>query len=698
MPSMPTGYYNRFTSSDNYDEHLFRAGKVLQSAELNEIQSQLGYRIRSIGDTLFKDGAVIKNAQIVVDAESGTTILESGAVYLRGAVRGVAPKTITIPTTGTVSVGIYLVDTVVTELEDAALRDPAVGVRNYQEPGAARLMVETEWGYAGDGGQGDFYPVYTVIDGDVQSKEPPPQIDAISLAISRYDRQSSGGFYAVDGLSVLRLADDAGAQVYSVTEGTARVNGREVILSHARRVEYAAVPDTKLVNLEQHLASGGTERVDLNHSPVVSIQQISITKEKTVTVTHGAYTGIMDSLPDSPVVQLVEVKQGGTTYSSGVDYKLTSDKVDWSLAGAEPAPGSSYTVKYRYIATVSATSPDDTGFTVSDAVAGTLIQVTYEWAMPRIDRLCLNELGQTIWVKGTSAIALPKSPKIPKQLLGIATVYQNWNTTTRVVHDAVRVVPMNELVSMNSRIDTLFALMAEERLVLNASLSDPTAKKGVFSDAFYDDDLRDQGLEQTGAILNQELTLAFDVDVQHQQLSGLQSLDAKVITETEVTSGVAEVVISQPLRTSQMKINPYLSFAPLPGVARLSPAIDYWTEFQTTWLSPITRRIDDGSIRWTNPSEADRWIGAWDRNEVLPWVGDKGIQAYYDRATWIRMHSYDITTESVTQVENKLVGTKYVDLQFLRQISVRFDLSGFGPGETLTQVIFDGRSVAFSAP
>lgn len=690
MPTYPSGYYNRFDPSKNYDEHLFRAGKVLQSAELNEIQTSAANRIKNISDVLFKDGSVIRNAQIVVNADTGATILEGGAVYLAGAVRGVPEAELVIPTSGTINVGVYLQSTVVTELEDPALRDPAIGVRNYQEPGASRLKVEPAWGYNGDGQDGEFYPVYEVVNGIVSPKEPPPAIDAIALAISRYDRQSSGGFYAVSGLNTQRLADVDGKQIYSVSEGVARVAGREVTLQHAIRVEYATAPDPKTVTLEPHVALGGTERVELNHGPIIAVQQVSITKEKTLSVSHGNFTGASDPLADSPVVQIVEVKQGGTTYVYGTDYKLTDDNVDWSLTGAEPSPGSTYTVKYRYIATVTPVDLDDTGFTVSNAVEGTLIQTTYQWAMPRIDRLCLDSDGTPVWVKGVSSPYTPRSPDVPNELLGIATVRQRWDANTQVIVDAIKVVPMNELNGMNQKIDKLFALMAEERLILNATLSDPTAKRGVFSDAFYDDDLRDQGREQSAAIFSQQLTLASDAEVYSQKLSGVKTLDARVIVENTVIVGTNEAVIEQTLRTGNMKINPYDAFSPLPGVAILAPAVDFWTDIQTNWTSPQTKFLDE--VAWTNGDQAEYWMNQYWAN----YGNYKG--AGYTFQWWIDIHTVVVRNEVIRKAEVEKLGEKYVDLQNLRQIPVNFNITGFGGGELLNRVVFDGRDVAFTAP
>lgn len=659
MPIDPSSalanYYDRHDPADNYDRHLFRAGSVLQAAELNEIQLAAQERLRGVADALFNDGAVLSGAAITTDPDTGACVCESGAVYLRGAVRGVPPRSFTVPVSGLVAVGVYLMDAVVTELQSSALRDPAISTRNYQEPGAARLRVDPSWGYAGDGRPGDFYPVYQIENGIVLSKAPPPQVDAVSTAIARYDRQSAGGFYVSSGLTVKRLADVEGRQVYSMDSGVARVNGNEIIREHARRVQHAAVPDVRSVSLEPHLAEGGTERVDLNQGPIVTLAQISITREETVTVTHGAFSGAQDLLPRGPVVQIVSVTQGATTYTPTTDYILTADKVNWSPAGSEPAPGSFYSVVYRYIATVEPIDPDETGFTVENAVPGTLIQTNYTWAMPRYDRLCLDDLGDPVIVKGVSALERPRAPAVPSGLLGIALIEQRWGAATRVVNDAVRMIPMAELNAVNRRIDTLFALVAEERLQHNLTVNDPTAKKGVFVDPFFDDDLRDQGLEQTGAIYDEELTLGIEATVFRQTLDGEQTLDARVIVETDVTVGPDEVAIDQPYRTGCMQINPYDSFSPLPGVAQIVPAVDFWVDFETEWLSPVTRIFEE-AIRW---------------NDSRP----------------------NSTVTSVTET----ISENYSDLQYLRSIPVVFTLTGFGAGEILQEVVFDGQSIDFEA-
>lgn len=703
-------YYDRFDPADNFERHLFRAGNVLQAAELNEIQSSSFDRLQRATDILFKEGDVLTGAEVIVHPGTGVTQIGNGAIYLRGAVRGVGPASLTIPVIGTVWVGVYLQDTVVTELEEPKLRDPAISYRNFQEPGAARLQAILVWGYEGDGQNGDFYRVYKIEDGILIIANPPiPNVDAINQTVARYDRQSTGGFYVASGLLVTRLADEGGHQVFSIAEGVARVGGAEVVKQHASRLVFLPAPDTRSVLLEPHLVTsetGADLRLEVNHQPIHAINALAMVRVVTETMTHGAYSGAQDALTKTPVAQILAVVQDETTYTLTTDYKLTADKIDWSPGGMEPAPGSSYTVTYQYVDTDTApVDPDETGLTVPGtilvAVGGnpvaeaalvnnSIVQATYQWSMPRYDLICVDDRGQIQTVRGVASPVYPRVPPVPRGLLGVAVVEQRWGARTRVINNGTRMVPMNELNAVSVRIDTLFALVAEERLALNLTQRDSTAKKGVFAEPFFDDDLRDQGLPQTAAIYSGEVTLGVVSTVHSQSLAVPATLDARVIIDTDETVGPEELVISQLWRTSSMKINPYDSFSPLPGVAVLMPAVDFWTDFQTNWLSPVSRQFDEEI--WTNPATRDYWIQQC-LNGTSPWESSCKSRLQ----DWIRIHTTVVSNEvSVYEADVEKVGTRYVDLQNLRQIEVRFELAGFGAGEILETVYFDGQSVAFT--
>lgn len=651
------GYYNRSEEEQakGYERHDFLAGRVLQSAELNEVQAYATNRIRALGDALYKDGDIVRDARAIVNQDTGVTQLESGAVYLRGTVRGVPSGNITIPITGTVVIGIYLNEKIVTEADDPDLLDPARETRAYQEPGAVRLQVLPQWGYLGDGSStGEFFPIYYVDDGQLRAKEAPPQLDSVSQAIARYDRDSAGTSYIVSGMQVTAMSDlQDGTQVYSVKDGRARINGFGVSLSTSRRLEYPATPDLRYIDSEPHASTtAGAQRIDLDRTPIGDITQVRITSEKTVSLVHGTFAGAQDPLPDTSVIEIVSVTQNTTTYVKDVDYKLTAGKVDWSLPGNEPSPGSTYSVTYRYITAVEPTAVDDTGFTVTGAVSGTLILTNYYAKLPRIDRLCMDENGAFLWVKGVATDYDPVRPRVQNNLLAICQVNQTWDSNRRIVNDGVRVVPMNDIEALNFRLDNLTDLVAQQKLVSDIGTREAAAKKGLFVDPFIDDMQRDQGIEQDAAVLGYALTLPIEGDA--------ISVSADVTGPTSC-SFTLEPVLVQTSRTGDMKINPYMAFAVPPKPMTLTPAVDRWTETQTTWLSPMTQKfLVDNAIK----------------------------DAYHIRLYGSNLAGWPSYTTTTT--ETVLVSSKSSRIEHLRRIDVRFEAAGFGPGEQLVSLKFDG--------
>lgn len=649
MATMPTTYYDRFDRADNYDKSLFLAGRVLQSAELNEVQSEVHDRVQRIADAILKEGDIISGASISVNLSTGLCSCASGAIYLSGSVRGVPSKTLSIATTGTVAVGVYLTESVVTELEDSGLRDPAVGVRNFQEPGAARLQITPEWGFSGSGHSGEFYPVWTVINGVVISKEAPPNLDALSNAIAIYDRQSTGGTYVVSGLRVSALSNlVTGEQVYSVGEGEARVAGRYVKLATSLREIYAATPDLRRITAEPHVSTGpSAQRIDVDRAPIASISSVTITTETTSTITHGSFTGAQDALPNTSVLSIIEVKQGATTYVLGTDYRLTAGKVDWSLTGAEPSPGSTYTCKYQYITTVTPTLADQKGFTVTGAVASTLVQVTYDSALPRYDRLCLDTSGQLVWVNGVSADYFPIQPDVPDSLMLLATIYQTWFTdvTRQVRNDGVRVVAMSSIEDIRNGVLDLYDLMAEQKLKTDVSARSAAAVKGLFVDSFRNSNQRDAGQTQTAVTAFGIMTMPVS------ESFATLSVPAAEIAKLPFTHTVN---LQQTLKTTTMKVNPYMAFAPIPADVALIPAVDHHVVQNVTWSPAITL------VTWL-------------------WVRATGTYSLGDR----------YTTSSTAEVLSSTTSS----LPNLFQAEVNFTLKGFGPSENLTQVKFDGLDV-----
>ncbi len=572
-------YYNRFNPDKEYEKSLFLAGRGLQSAELNETQEYALSKLKGIGDAIFRDGDVITGSNCIIDGEKVT--LEGGKIYLRGAVRKVKKEEFVIPLSTTVRIGVYYVESTITELEDENLRDPAVGTRNYQEVGAARLKVSTIWGYQAEGlsprfSEGEFYPIYNIENGVLIEHSPPPQANIVTTALARYDKEANGS-YVVNGLEVMFLQrDEKGGEIFVINEGKAHVDGYEIELPHSIRVSFDEDPDIKLVESEPHTFQPNSQRVmelKVNDFPISEIKKVDITVQKTITVTHGSYSGAVDSIPDSAVLEIIQIKQGNVIYENSVDYKLTAGNVDWSLPGKEPAPGSSYQITYRCRTHVSPEDISEQGCKVKGAVDNSLVLIDYTWKMPRFDLITIDAKGAIRRIKGIAHPWRPSMPKAPSGQLLLCYIHQTWKEgeKVKVVNNAIHAVPMNELEAMKKGINDLYALVAQERLRSDANSREPTTKKGVFVDSFFDDDMRDQGILQSAAIVNKELILPIDVEI----------IDVEKSTKPYLLPYELEPVLEQLLQTKGEKINPYQAFDPVPAQITLNKNIDHWTEVTT---------------------------------------------------------------------------------------------------------------------
>lgn len=171
-------YHSTFDPDQHYVELLYRDGKGSQGREQNDMQKIFNYRVQRLANAIFKDGDIIRGAQIAVDPETGHVTATTGTIFMDGFIWDVDAAEFDVPTQGTLAVGLHLVRSVVSELEDPGLLNPARGQRTEGLPGAWRLKIVARWGFEGDSQPGDFYAVYTLDDAVVRVKEAPPTLDS----------------------------------------------------------------------------------------------------------------------------------------------------------------------------------------------------------------------------------------------------------------------------------------------------------------------------------------------------------------------------------------------------------------------------------------------------------------------------------------------------------------------------------------
>ena len=516
----------RWSPDNRYDDILFRDSLALQAGELNDIQAMLKHRTGSVFDTIFKDGGIVSGAECVVDLDGGApgmalVNLSAGYIYLNGEVRKIEAFNTEINPIGVVNIGVMLTNAIITEVEDSRIRDQAAGSVNHGEPGAHRSQWTLSWALSSDAVTGDseYFSIHNIINGVVIQTAAPPQLDGLTQGLARYDNDAHGS-YIVRGMNVVSPpSEDPTKFIYVISEGKAHIFGHEVEFFDSRRIVRDQDPTLERVPNEPHVfvdQGSGNYNVRVNRSPINRVYSVVVTQERTRDIVRGPASGGNDVLPEAQIVRIVAIVQGNTTYTVGTDFVRDGDEVDWSPSGAEPAPNSTYQVTYHVredvIDDITASITDD-GFIINGAVEDSLISVDYDWKMPRIDIIVLDQSGVFSIIKGISKVTQPLIPIAPQGVLSLGSLEHSWRSSPAIINNGIKVVHMREIDEINRQIVDLFDLISLERLRSNANQADPSSKRGVFVDSFHDNDLRDSGLIQTAAIANNVLMLPVDVDI-----------------------------------------------------------------------------------------------------------------------------------------------------------------------------------------
>lgn len=632
-----------------YAKLLHRGRQFVESAEANEAQGVVYERLGAVGDGAFGPVSLRDGGAIVVNSDAETVTLGEATVWAGGYMHAVPSATLEdVPMTGTVAIGVAVTETAITDVEDVGLKGIVPNTESHGEPLAARLRYDAVWSLDGD----PFYPIHTLIDGQIPNEVVAPQDTAAELAVERHVRETHGS-HIVDGFSVSPggYDDGTGEQTYIIAAGTLRAYGREVRRTTDQRYRRVEDPTLRQVNGETHLyPSGGV--VTLNNGPIADVQTVTVIKEVTESITHSLAGG-SDALPNTPVYSIESAVVGGTTYVKDTDYQLTADAIDWSLAGGEPSPGTSVTVTYRYVATVT---PEEIGretITLESAVVGQPVTVQYRHKLRRIDVVAVDMDGAVVYLKGLSSRYSPVPPPVPSPLAPLARVDNQWAADPIITDVDQRKLTEADVRAMLRTLLDVSDLVSLVSLQRDIQERDPASRRGQFVDAFRDDNQRDLGIDQDAAIVDGIL-----------QLPVTATAEAVDIGDVPITLPfVTEPILSQPFRTEGRKINKYLAFDPLPASLAIAPAVDRWNETQTNSTSRSTSSF---------------------------------VQVWAYRPDLLGTAQYGTSTEQRNTSSSTSVSTSTRSLPFLRQITVDFVCSRMGPGETLDTVTFDGVDVTAS--
>jgi hypothetical protein len=306
--------------------------------------------------------------------------------------------------------------------------------------------------------------------------------------------------------------------------------------------------------------------------------------------------------------------------------------VEWLAGGTAPASGESYDVTYRYLDEVPVDGATSTTVTVSGGVTDQPVFIAYTYKLPRIDRLCLDRDGVPVYIKGQAARQNPLPPLVPDTLLSLATITNTWFGSPDVRSDGIRNYEFRDIHQLAQTLFGVLDLVSLERLRRDIDSREPVSKHGVFVDPFNDDRYRDSGEAQTAALFDGGMMLPIEAT--------LIDIDLPAAVTLDYTD---EVVVDQPLISGCMEINPYDVFVPPPARMTLQPASDFWEESNTEF-EDVT-------------------------------------------------HVFGSGPNSSTSTSSTTLGTSSTQARFLRQIAVTFRIEGFGGGENLEVLTFDGIDV-----
>ncbi|MCA0404852.1 MAG: DUF4815 domain-containing protein [Proteobacteria bacterium] len=622
---------------------VFSEDRFLTGVDLNDMQRIARGRSRRTSRMIARDGDRISGADIVVtrDEAPATTVsalLAAGKVYADGDVYDVEARQLAgMPGTGEIRVGLRIVSAVEDFNDDPALVGPLPGSEAEGEPLASRLVETVTWATETENLPGIFYPVYTLRDGVPIDQIAPPALDGVRSQIALYDYDANG-HYIVSGCDITPVGRIGADQVFSIKEGTANILGFKRVREYALRFAVPEEPDLESVVAEPHTydaATGTPTTVTVNRAPIAAVQQVIVVKRITETVIRGAIPGGQDPLTKSSVVEIESVNQGAVYYNASADFTLTGNSVSWAPGGVEPVSSSSYQVTYLYNEAQAVAGVTDTTVTVSGGVHGRPVLVSYTSKLPRVDLICLDVTGRSAYVTGVSARINAVPPLTPSTLLKLGEVWNTWMGVPVVKNNGTRNYTYDNQRRLFDRVIDMLDQFDRSESARNILERDPVAKRGIFTDNFTNDTFRDQGLPQTAASANGVLQLAIDP-----VLNVLANNQFRTLPFTE------EIIIRQDIKTSSVLINPYMSFVAMPAGLEIDPPVDFWTDTVTNWTSDITREFQ------APPGQPEG------------------------------------STTITEQVSEQLAAAR-----FLRQIAVTFRIEGFGAGETLATLAFDGIDV-----
>lgn len=184
------------------------------------------------------------------------------------------------------------------------------------------------------------------------------------------------------------------------------------------------------VDLESTNLSGAgiTNTFQLGFRPVSNVLNLVAEVEENLRPLVRGIAGTTDKLGDDSIIKITKVIQGSTTYIEGIDYQLINQsQIDWSLAGQEPTPGTTYFVSFLYTEPFIidkdfklSKETDSIVFLNRTPAPNQRFYVTYTYFLSKSGTFFLNKEGELNYVLSESS-QNPIAPSAPKDTLELGS-------------------------------------------------------------------------------------------------------------------------------------------------------------------------------------------------------------------------------------------------------------------------------------
>lgn len=705
-------YYDDYDPSKKYSQVLAIPGRVAQARELTQAQSIMKDIIKSIGDSFMKDGDIIEGCQVTVADDKKSVTVSAGKVYIDGFVHDVEEQTVEITGTGTENICVEIDETVITEVEDHTLRDPAIGYDNYNKAGAHRLkssvkvVVNSETGGL----------IATLIDGDQQTENYSSEYSILQQTLARRTFDESGS-YIVNGLSVsMEAGEDDEHYTAVVDAGKAYVLGYELGIPVPRRISVPRSTDYDLVEAGNYVYLIGTTDYmldeDMYVKDIVSVSgNVSETQQGSITTGNDRVL-----LNKQNVLDITRVSSGAVVYVKDTDYSLQRDGTHYYLQWNNvnfPDPGVQFTVIFTYVKTFAST--DYTliqsnghhylrftapGVASRHPINGTNFNVSYNQYLARKDVVYIDQVGNIDVKQGIPAeYGFESKPNAPINTLELALIMSPPNGSVAstsstqkmtVTNTGLTRFTMQDIQYMLDRIRTLEYDNATVNLETSAkSEYTENDKRGIIADPFVDFSRCDLtfNLDPNGNIIDSTnvvfaAAISFSDNIAYLPV---EEYCSDLVVNTSGTTAVIKgrlamlgttgekVLIDQPRASKSFLINPYDVFPSNPEIS-INPAVDTWIDTQIVEV-PVSMTDSTIIATTTNTIRNRRSSSGWwteiDRNVTTTEVGAT-VKTYTtdsviaeSAVTYIRQRTITVTGKNFPPALDNIKGYfdgKLVDL------------------------------------